>query len=307
MVLFFRISISLIVFSFIWLTPFDAPGSLPPQGINLITDYRKLESRLSRNHSGMPLYIESHEGNDFLEVKVYGILDHSFEEVEQALKLPAHWCEIVPLHSSISLCIHGKTDGVPILTFYGGKKAKRPEDAYQVKYSYNNSAKRPGYFAASFSADEGPLNTRDHRIYIEATPLNQGKTLIRFTCSYRYGRLVQIAMKSYFATVGRGKIGFSTSGSDKHGNPVYVGGIKGAIERNAMRSYMAILAYMDALHISDEHRLEQRLNRWYDLTDRYREQLFETERNDYIETKKRGYRTQLQLQSRLSAKAEKKN
>jgi hypothetical protein len=301
----FRIFISLSVFYFIWLTPFDAAGSLPPQVRDLVADYRNLESRLSRNNSGMPLYIESHEGNDFLEVKVYGLLDHSFEKVERALKLPATWCEIVPLHSSVGLCIHGKNDDVSILTFYGGKKAKRPEDAYQMQYRYEKVVHRQEYFAASLSADEGPLNTKDHRIDIEATPLNQGKTLIRFTCSYRYGRLVQVAMKSYFATVGRSRIGFSSAGADRRGNPLYVGGMKGAIERNAMRSYLAVLAYLDTLDISGDHWLDQRLNRWYDLTEKYREQLYEAERNEYIERKKRGYRVQIRLQSRLSA--EKKN
>jgi hypothetical protein len=299
-------SILLIVFSFVWLTPVEAPGSLPPSGRDLAADYHKLESRLSLNPFGMPLYIESHEGADFLEVKVYGILDHSFEKIKHVFQLPGNWCDIVPMHTSIGICTHANTGGADFLTFYGGKSTKRPDNAYQVKYLYNPPVLTPGYFAVSLVANEGPLNTKDHRIELEATSLPHGKTLIRFSCSYSYGRVVQVAMRGYFATIGRSRIGFSISGSDRRGHPVYVGGMKGAIERNAMRSYISILAYMDTLHLSGEHSLDHRLNRWYDLTDRYRKQLFEVERDEYIETKKRGYSRQLQLQSSLSAKADKK-
>jgi hypothetical protein len=302
----FRTGLLFCIISLVWLTPVDAPGSLPPKERDLLADYRMLETRLNQNYFGIPLHIESYEGNDLLEVKVYGVLDHSFEKLRHIFEQPSNWCEIVPLHSSIGFCTYSEGGRGPLLTFYGGKKAKRPEDAYNLKYRYNGSAEKAGYFAASLTADEGPLNTSDHRIEVELVPLSRGKTLIRFSCSYRYGRLAQVAMKSYFATVGRNKIGFSPAGSDRRGNPVFVGGMIGAIERNAMRSYLAILAYMETFHISGEQRLDKRLNRWYDLTEKYRRQLYEVERNEYLEMKKRGYRTQLQLQSRISAEAEKK-
>lgn len=307
MTIIFRITLILSIISLVWLAPVDAPGSLPPKGKDLLADYHILKTRLNSNYFGLPLHVENYEGNDILAVKVYGVLDHSFEKVKQVFEGSSSWCEIVPLHSNIGFCTYSKDDGLSFLTFYGGKKAKRPEDLYRLKYRLKDPVSRTGYFAVSLSADEGPLKTKDHIIEIELAPLPNGKTFIRFSCSYRYGLLVQVAMKSYFATLGRGKIGFSHAGSDMRGNPVFVGGMAGAIERNAMRSYLAIVAYMDTLHLSGSQNLEKRLNRWYDLTERYREQLHEIERTDYIETKKRGYRTQLQLQSRISAEAGKKN
>lgn len=280
--------------------PPHTPASSPDGSASLLDTYRAVEAKLIQNHFGIPLHLESSEGKGLLHVEVYSVIDHPFEAVQSALEAPANWCDIVPLHTSIGICTYAKADGASLLTFYGGKKAvSRPEEAYQLRYRYRVRAARPGHFAALLAADEGPLNTRDHRLEIEAAPLQEGKTFMRFSCSYRYGRLAQVAMKGYFATVGRHKIGFSAAGADRQGNPVYVNGMKGAIERNAMRSYLAILAYMDTLRFSAEQRLDQRLNRWYDLSERYREQLHEVERGEYITNKKKGYKAQSALQGGL--------
>ncbi|MFZ5998290.1 MAG: hypothetical protein ACOYW7_12500 [Nitrospirota bacterium] len=291
----------IVVQSFPWLAPLHAIASSTAENV-LLDKYRAIESQLVQNHFGMPLSIESTEGKDFLHVEVYSIIDHPFATVQSALGTPAHWCDIVPLHTSIGVCTYAKADDAPLLIFYAGKKAvSRPDKAHQLKYRYHIRSNRPGYFSLLLAADEGPLDTRDHRIELEAMPLSDGKTFLHFSCSYRHGRLVKVAMKGYFATAGRHKIGFSPVGTDKQGNPVYVRGVKGAVERNAMRSYLAIVSYMDTLELSGEQRLEQRLNRWYDLTERYREQLHEVEKSEYIAGKKQGYRTQLRLQSRLSS------
>ncbi len=54
-----------------------------------------------------------------------------------------------------------------------------------------------------------------------------------------------------------------------------VGGLRGAVESNVLRYYLAILAYMDTLKIPVEQRFEKRISQWYDLTARYKRQLFD--------------------------------
>ncbi len=48
-------------------------------------------------------------------------------------------------------------------------------------------------------------------------------------------------MKSYFAILGGGRIGFSVIGTDSDGNPVYVGGLRGAVESNVLRYYLTMI------------------------------------------------------------------
>ena len=51
---------------------------------------------------------------------------------------------------------------------------------------------------------------------------------------------LHLAEKAYFATLGRGKVGFTVTGTDQNGKALYIGGPRGAIERNAVRYYFAI-------------------------------------------------------------------
>jgi hypothetical protein len=55
---------------------------------------------------------------------------------------------------------------------------------------------------------------------------------------------------------------------------------------------------MDTLRYPEESRFSMRAGRWYDLTSRYRKQLFEMERKDYLEFKTAERKNQEMLQQR---------
>ncbi len=74
-----------------------------------------------------------------------------------------------------------------------------------------------------------------------------------------------------------------------------MGGLRGAIESEVLRYYLAILAYMDTLKIPIEQRFEKRMNQWYDLTARYRRQLFDMEKEEYLTHKRQNQESQLIL------------
>ena len=107
-----------------------------------------------------------------------------------------------------------------------------------------------------------------------------------------------MAIKAYFATIGRNKKGFSIVAQDKKGNPLYLGGVRGSVERNAVRYYFALQTYMDSLKLPSEQRFEKRINQWYDLTARYPIQLYELDKEDYLANKHREYTNQITLQSK---------
>ena len=99
-------------------------------------------------------------------------------------------------------------------------------------------------------------------------------------------------MQGYLATGGRGKVGFSIVGKSANGEPQYLGGMRGVIERNTMRYYLAIDAYLGALSLPAAARLDKRLNDWHSGVERYPRQLHELERAAYLSMKRQEIRRQ---------------
>ena len=150
------------------------------------------------------------------------------------------------------------------------------------------------------SADAGPFGTKDHKMRFEALPLDGGRTFVHVSYTYSDSVALRLAEKVYFATLGWGKAGFTVTGTDRNGKPVYIGGPRGAIERNAVRYYLAIQSFMNTLPYPEESRFSMRIGEWYDLTSRYRKQLFDLDKKDYLTFKTTEHKNQVILQRRIS-------
>jgi hypothetical protein len=188
------------------------------------------------------------------------------------------------------------------LTFYGGRKVYQPPEAsHRFTYYYRNVEKGNTYMDVFLSADRGPFGTRDHRIRFEAMPIVGGATFVHVSCAYSYGPSLRLAEKIYFATLGRSKVGFTVNSIDGNGYPVYIGGPRGAIERNSVRYYFAIKSFMDTLRYSDKNRFNMMITEWYDLTSHYGKQLFEMDKHDYLASKTKEHKNQILLQRRVSS------
>ena len=270
----------------------------PRQGEDILRDtYHRNMAKLETNSFGLPLFLESFEHDDRVHVDVYGVFDYPFSSVVNVLKVPENWCDIVSLHPNVKACTSRDLPGAGLLTFYIGRKVyQTPDEARQVVYHYRNVKQQPGHLDILLSADAGPFGTTDHRMRFEAMPLDGGKTFVHVSYTYSDSVALRLAGKVYFATLGSGKVGFTVTGTDTSGNPVYIGGPRGAIERNAVRYYFAIQSFMNTLHYPEEKRFSMRISEWYDLTTRYRKQLFELEKKDYLEfkTKERMHRVKPQ-------------
>ncbi len=268
------------------------------QGEELLLDtYRRNMAKLERNSFGLPLFLESFERDDRVHVDVYGIFDYPFNTVANTLKVPANWCDVVSLHPNVKACTYRELPDAWLLTFYLGRKVYQPpEDTRQVSYHYRTIAQQQGYLDIILSADGGPFGTKDHRMTFEALPLDGGRTFVHVSYAYSSSLALRLAEKSYFATLGRSKVGFTVTGTDSNGNPVYIGGRRGAIERNAVRYYFAIQSFLNTVHYPEESRFSKRISQWYDLTNRYRRQLFELEREDYLALKTKEHKNQVALQ-----------
>jgi hypothetical protein len=266
-------------------------------GKALLEKYDGIKRKFEKNQFGLPIYLESEAKGDSLRGDVYGIVNYPCGTLGDSLRLPANWCSITTLHLNIKACTFRNVDDQYQLTLYSGRKYyEPPEDAHKLEFRFRVVAKTPEYLNVSLSADKGPFFTRDYRIGLEAASLDPSRTFIHFSYSYRYGMFARILMNTYLATAGRDKIGFSVIAGGEKGNPVYVKGVRGALERNAVRYYLALLAYLDTLKFPAGQQFEKRLNEWFNLTERYPRQLYEIDRKEYLTSKIKEHRNQVRLQ-----------
>jgi hypothetical protein len=255
--------------------------------------YTELDKQLYNNQFQRALHLNSTESSDDLKGEIYAVVDYPFATVNQALNDPMHWCDVLILHVNIKYCHASGNNADTVLTVNLGKKDEQPlADTHRAEFNYRGVITTPDYFALELNAENGPLSTHDYRIRVEATPLNNGRTFLHFTYAYAFGLSGRLAMQGYLATIGRAKVGFTVIGQQPNGQPSYIQGVRGVVERNTMRYYLAIDAYLAALTAPAEDQLEKRLQYWYNGTDQYARQLHEVERNDYLEMKRKEYQRQ---------------
>ena len=251
--------------------------------------YKSVQPQLTGNMFQRPLVLASNEASDRLSGDIYAVIDHPFADVGRELQSPVVWCEVLMLHLNTKNCAVGANKDA--LAVAVGRKFDQPlEDAQRINFGYRVQQSRPDYLDVRMSAASGPLSTRDYRITLEAVPLDGGKTFVHLGYAYAYGTAARLAMKGYLATVGSDKVGFTTTGTDGQGQPSFVGGVRGVVERNTMRYYLAIDAYLDAPGAQNR---DKRAGLWFDSTERYARQLHELDRSEYLEMKQKEF-TRLQ-------------
>lgn len=242
------------------------------------------------------LEVRSEEKDGLLRSDVGTSLGEPFADLRDTLSRPQAWCEFLPLVFNVKSCTSHERDGRTELTLYVGRKFfETPEEAIRLTYSFQVRESEKDRLRVVLSAPEGAFGTRDYRIELEARPAGSGRTFIRMHSSFRPSLRSKLATQAYLATSGREKIGFSVAGRQGK-EPVYVGGLRGIIERNAMRYYLALQAFIDTQHLPEKERFNARLHAWYDMTARYPQQLYEMDKETYLNAKRQERRYQLQLQ-----------
>ncbi|HXX57206.1 MAG TPA: hypothetical protein VEI96_04340 [Thermodesulfovibrionales bacterium] len=269
----------------------------PPGQEALIDKYHEIERELKESTSPIPFYLESTENNNVSHGDIYGILHYPFDTIRNGLLVPANWCEIVLLHPDIRACTYQKLRHRWLINIYNVKKFSQPlGDAYHMKFVFPASTLKDFYFDIAFTADVGPFSTQDHHFEFEAVPVTTGSTFIHLSYSYGYSSWGAFLMKVF----GSGKVGFTVTGLDSYGNPVYISGLRGSVERNVTRFYLAVLAYLDTLEIPVEQRFEKRIGEWYDSAALYKKQLLGMEKEEYLIYKRQDQRNQQRLQGDLN-------
>ena len=244
--------------------------------------------QLSSNHFKRPLTLESTQNANDLKGEVYAVIEQPFAVVAPALQSMEEWCDLLILHLNVKGCSTSGKAPNELLSLIVGRKFDQPlDEAYRIEFNFSSNPPGTDYFKMQMTADTGPLSTRNYRLALEAVALDAKSTFVHMSYSYAYGMAARMAMQGYLATVGRDKVGFSIVGKGDDGTPIYVDGVRGVVERNTMRYYLAIDAYLGALSSPPAEQLEKRLRDWYDAANSYPRQLHEMERNDYLAMKRR--------------------
>lgn len=260
----------------------------PGPAAQLQARYLALQPQLNTSPFQRPLYLVSTESPQTLSGEVYAVMAHPLSVVSQAFTDPAQWCDMLILHINTKYCrAQLRPSGSQLLVRIGKKDFQALAQAALVEFDYRVVSAGDAYFDVGLHAVEGPLGTRNYRIRLEAVALQGGKTFLHITYSYAYGLTGQLAMQAYLATVGRNKVGFTQNTPAPGGQPAFIGGMRGVVERNTMRYYLALEAYLDGLSAPLEQQFEQRLQSWYSATEMYPRQLHEVDRDAYLDMKRR--------------------
>ncbi len=266
-------------------------SATPSRGAELRARFEAMRASLRGNGFGRPLRLESREANHRVEGEVYALVDHPFGEVGPALHEASQWCEVLVLPFNVKHCIAKDGRASSQLTLFIAKhKDSTPDDSYRLDFRFRDEARDADFLRIALAAPSGPFGTHDYRIVLEAAPAGARRAILHLTYSYGYGLLSQLAMQAYLATAGAGNVGFTVRSRDAEGKPVYVHGMRGVMERNTMRYFLAIEAYLASLPAPPASREDARLTAWFEAADRYPRQLHEMPLERYLAMKRRDLR-----------------
>lgn len=246
-----------------------------------------LRTKLATSPFQRPLVLESALSSGNLKGEVYAVVSQPFGVVSPALQAAGHWCDLLILHVNVKHC--GVAGGPPnqTLSLSVGRKFDQPvSDAYLLRFAYRAPVVSGDYLRVQMAADGGPLGTKDYRLALEAVPLDARTTFIHLSYAYSYGTAALLAMNVYLASAGRDKVGFSVTGQGSDGRPVYINGVRGVVERNTMRYYIAIESYLGAVSAPPGEQEDKRLRDWFAATERHALQLHEMDLGEYLAMKR---------------------
>jgi len=246
--------------------------------------YQRIGGQLARSELGRPIQLDSAETPGGLQGDIYAVLPHPLPKISAALKEPGRWCELLTLHVNNRRCRTSGAEGREMLTLYVVRRYDKPiEQAFQLPFAYRLASATPEHLSVEMSAAEGPLGTSNYRVTLEAMALDGERSFLHFSYSYDHNVMVRLATQAYLATFGRNKVGFTVVGTGGDGKPEYIRGPRGLVERNAMRYFLTLDAYLSTDAGGEAQRRERH---WFAATEHYPRQLHEIDLDTYLALKR---------------------
>ncbi|MDQ8002499.1 MAG: hypothetical protein REU00_21550, partial [Pseudomonadota bacterium] len=224
-------------------------GAQASGGQALLDSFAQVHARMAKSGLGRPMVLESAETPNGLKGDVYAVVDHRLDDLRGALEKPEQWCELLTLHINNRRCRVGQAaGGGATLTLSVVRRYDKPvEEAFELPFSYRVASSTPDFLAVDMRTAEGPFGTSNYRVLLEAVRLDGERTFLHFGYGYEHNMMVKLATQAYLATFGAHKVGFTVTGRDETGQPVHITGLRGLVERNAMRYFLTLDAYLVGL------------------------------------------------------------
>ncbi|MCW5659113.1 MAG: hypothetical protein KIT60_15535 [Burkholderiaceae bacterium] len=265
-----------------------AAAAPSPDALVLRGRHEMLRDAFARSPFQRPLVVQSSEANGELKGEVYAIVEYPFSTTVQLLQDKGRLCEVLMLHQNVKRCSAQGDAASDAMALVVGRKAQHTADeGYRMDFRFNVAASAPDFVRMQLAADTGPLGTRDHRVTVQAAPLDGSRSFLHLSYAYAFGGIARMVTQAYMTTAGRDKVGFTVTGRTEDGQPVYINGVRGMIERNAMRYFLGIEAYFGSMKAPLAQQQEKRLSDWFALTEQHPRQLHELERDEYLAIKRR--------------------
>lgn len=252
----------------------------------LVTTYQASTERLRDSPFKRPIILQSAESGGALKGEIHAVISKPLPQVSAALASPENWCEAMMVHPNVAGCRVVGEGATPKLGMSLGTRLDASAEApYYAEFEFRRLQADDGFLQLRLEADKGPVGTRDYRILVEAVSADEGKTFLHFSYSYVPSFTSRMATQAYLSTKGRNKVGFTPQGEG------YIGGMRGGIERNAMRYYLALESHLAEQATPESQRFERSLQRWLDAVEQYPRQLKEEgTREEYVSIKRSQYR-----------------
>jgi len=248
--------------------------------------YQQHQSQRSDSAGEQAIEVESAELDEGMQGDVYALAAHSLDQVRQVLEDPAQWCTMLLLHINNRACRLGQAGGATTLQLSLVRRYDQPvEQAFELALNYQVVADEPDYLAVALHSADGPLGTSSHRVLLEAIAVSPQQTYLHLRYGYDHNALARVATQAYLATFGSDKVGFTVTGTQSDGQKDYIGGLRGLVERNAMRYYLTVAAYLACMDEPPARQHDARLRTWFAMAERYPRQLHEIDLATYLALK----------------------
>lgn len=255
----------------------------------LVAQHQAIAARLASSPFGRPVVLESLESPEGLKGDVYAIVDHPLQAMAGALGTPARWCEALLLHVNNRRCqvTQEQEQGRALLTLSVVRRYDKPIDsAFLLPFVFRTIGSTSDYMAVQMSAASGPFGTSNYHVMLEAIPVDAGRTFLHFSYAYDHNLVARLATQAYLATFGRDKVGFTVLGTLPGGETDWIRGTRGLVERNAMRYFLAVDAYLSAIDAPAAQQGDDRLRAWFSSVEKYPRQLHEIDLATYLALKR---------------------
>ncbi len=262
-------------------------------GMNeLFAKRESLSDRLTNNPYDRHLYIESEDLGNRVRSEVFAEVKSGLADFSSVLQNEAQWCNIflLSVYSKYCQARTEATNGSIVSVYIGDKNYQELDSAQVLNFRFKLIKSSDRYFDVILQSPSGPYGTSNYQMHLEGVSVGENITFVHLTYAYSYNFLSKIAMDAYLATIGSGKVGFTqisgVGDSEKH----YIAGARGVLERNAMRYFLAVEAFIAAQNMPANLQQEAWLNNWYSAAQHYPRQLHDFDLQTYLDIKRREFR-----------------